>query len=1387
MAGFNVDIARGFIELEQNEWDESTEHLAHALRKVRNWDDILKNRASVVVASANAGKTTELRLKSAHLRATGSAACFVSVRELSSHEPLLDALEPAESKALTAWLENGLAGPLYLFVDSIDEAALERASDLRTALRKLARAVELRAANVYWVLSTRPAALNHAVIDAITQALGISFPTSTSISIIGTDMGQAASAMPEPAESGTPSVLCYRLAALTRTQAARYLQAKHGIENANAVIEAAYAHGMSSLLLSPGKLNLLRDLDLVAHPPHTLHSLYEKCVALHLRAPAGERSEIANVPVADLRHEVARLACASSLCEKLNIALPADDEPMGPSALSARAIVSRLRDSGLRFLMSSGLFEDSGHHQVKLQPDDTRMFLAAERLNQLVLSSKDAENVMRVLGWRAQTGETGIFALLLPVAGWLATMNRFFFHECIRVDPQAVAFFGDLRSMKVEDARLALERTAERVAAGERLGHGAYTLTSENYWQAGPPQLGSTISALFAQYSGNENVKDMLVAIAQHARLPELRTPLLASLADDYSQILSDDDLLLYFLVVGSEADLAALRTAALASSELSERAVRLLIRFFAWTHFSAIDLAVLTQKCMGSDEAKYVLTLTLTDEAGALANNSQLLDLTTRLHTLLLSEIPDEDMFFSKISDLEWLGETVATLLSILVTRNLAPDEVLRVARLIRELQQNLLVMDAGRIDVKELRAVLAKPTAVRFALITELMEHRSAGESLWVTFFVHRPLVIPSLAEARELGVPDLVDLAEEVASRVDSKPEKLAEAVPETGTSSHAKDIESLVDREAAIRAGTDGNALAWVAQILANGPRYGEVSTTNFRRDYGDNLANAVQEGLARYWRDNEPRREEANPNTTYWTTIAGLQGISLELSESVAAIAALDEAEVPRALDYGLYELNGVPQWFWPLADMHLESATRFLVEVLRNAKAGALSHVRAMKVLTNLGKAPPLVQAALAPTVWEILKSRTDLDRHQLAEGLVLVTSTGTVSVPEFSQEAERRWALPDNPHSVVWAANALLYAPQRFLDSLKSSDDVESNTEFAKFVESLAAYLEDERGMHVAELASKNPIAITALKELYIALRTAVKPEDDEPRRSFTVYHIDETERARRLRDRLPTLIASVNNMASYVALRELAQVATVSNERHWMEFLMRRIAETMQKVPPMMAADFLEFETRLRRVPGSEEAFAQEVENDLEEVKELVEQSDFSPRRFIGTSYIAAAESVIQAMEDEFQLFLAGQLDLIGRKRYHVVREEQLAEDTRRDVSIMSAVGKWKATLELKVSLGGWTLQDYRDSVRNQLVGRYMKQRHTNIGFFVILLQKNRKWHAPGGGSLTFDELIAILKADAVVLQTEKPNLRLRIIGIDATEPLGTDGQPLRRKARN
>lgn len=136
--------------------------------------------------------------------------------------------------------------------------------------------------------------------------------------------------------------------------------------------------------------------------------------------------------------------------------------------------------------------------------------------------------------------------------------------------------------------------------------------------------------------------------------------------------------------------------------------------------------------------------------------------------------------------------------------------------------------------------------------------------------------------------------------------------------------------------------------------------------------------------------------------------------------------------------------------------------------------------------------------------------------------------------------------------------------------------------------------------------------------------------------------------------------------------------------------------------------------------------------------------------------------------ALEEDFQALLGSELNHVAGNRYVVTLEPILPEGTRRDV--LCQTDSLRATVELKMSLR-WTLADYIEALEKQLQGQYMMAPNSNIGFFVVVLQKQRTWDGLDGKPIGFDEILGILKSKAREKEIADNSVYLRVIGINAT----------------
>ena len=563
---------------------------------------------------------------------------------------------------------------------------------------------------------------------------------------------------------------------------------------------------------------------------------------------------------------------------------------------------------------------------------------------------------------------------------------------------------------------------------------------------------------------------------------------------------------------------------------------------------------------------------------------------------------------------------------------------------------------------------------------------------------------------------------------------------------------------------------------------------------FERKAGTELAQAVRDGFGKVWRSKAPAFKEDEPRSTYHITVAGLQGLHLELGDG-KNLPRLTNDEVRRAIQYAAFEINGYPKWYWPLVEAHQDVAGRVLLQMVKEAKAGAVSLEHAHEVLTSLGDAPAAVQASVAPLAWEFIVQRSSLSDY-LVERLLNV-ATGVPSVvprTEFEsaalakmqtafdgllpEESDKAQAVrSQRKQSVVWAANWLTVYPMSFCRAVDKWLKRAPNNARA-FIFELAAYLGRDHGARPVHLAKTSDEGVTALAALYEWTMAVVRPEEDADHPEGEVYTTDERDHAERLRDALIPAIAAAKSQLAYEFLDKLRRSATGPREIYLrgVQFEMR---EAQYARPPLAQQKYNDFERDFAADATDTTSFAMRLHSDLLAVKYDIEWGEYSLRRFFTDVALkrrakneAEGEKEGLALEADFQRLLASELHHHSKGRYAVTVEPHTAESKRRDV--LCSKGDMSASIELKMSMR-WTLEKYEEALEKQLVGQYMRNRKATTGFLVIVLQEEgRTWNDPKTGrKVDFKGLLAALSEKALRLESRDRRRYLRVIGIDATKP--------------
>lgn len=1411
------------------------------------WDKVLEGRFSVIVGRANFGKTMELKAKSKALRTKGQPAVYVALHKVLGEDSFEDALETEDRDALSAWKRSG--GELTAFVDSLDEASLGSEDGIRKALRRLSRALDWPNSDVRWVLSSRPAVLTEDVLALLQVELRTTLyrgaPKSSSdeeafdtafaeVAAVSQDDSEdeqdtSETEVPEAADSAIGDVesadaasktedkapaheqlKLYALLPLDKAGAALYLGSHLGMPQPKQILSTAWQYGLGRLAEGPGGLDILAYIDPVRNPPLYLTQIFEKMVeAMQQQQRTDPRERrVGSPPPESLDEAIERLASASAVCQLPNIELSPESLRYRDGVLSARPIIaSLLSEPSLAYLLGSRLFIDSGQYQVKLYPDELLPFLAAKHLAALVKSPEDARRLLANFTWHSTTGECGVYRALLPLAGWLAAFSAHSRQELLCVEPQAVAFFGDLRNPQVQlaDASDALDRTIERlVSAGDSLGRSYYTLTTENFWQAAKPGIEPTLKRLFEKFGTDWHARGALLDIAGHARLEVFRDAVLDAHDRDYSKLLDEQLDLNYILSLGRKDDFLALGAALRGKPELSESRAARLVEELAWKALDASSIAELAaeqfRRGRGGFSIDWVLTRDVADEASDV-------DL-YRLTRSLLLRLVNSGVGPGRGSEKYWADqkfvELVIDLLALVIKRSAV--EPSRAAKICLVLNRFVNKHHHGSADTVKLRAALQANKEVRLEFLRGLIHPTDkTADGIFRGVFWYPSLYPHVDGDEVELGEPGFTEFLEnrkKSAAEPPSKPTKRRDR----GLVVDKKSKVTLLGMLNGLRDASEESALAWVAQWLnrtIQQSRYSECNFALFEQAAGSDIAQAVRDGLSTLWRSKDPTWNEDEPHSTYNITIAGLQGLHLDLGDGSRRLA-LSEQEVRRAIRYAEFEINGYPKWFWGLVCAHAQVATQELGVILASASKGQVSLDKAETLIRHLDEAPKGVQQGLARAAWDFVLADPNLSEYTSEAALkVAAANTGVIDQATFEAEAWHRMvsafdeeipSLGDTPdvmdaeaqktrqeleklvhelrrkrsNALVWGRFWLWTYPGTFGQRWESWQA--GNARAAEgFMFSLAAHLGEDHGARLKQVAENESVGLNTLKLLYEWVRSVVREEDDIKRENGRVYSPGERDHAQRLRDALVPAISHAKSEQAYEILEDLRQRAAGPRAKYlrYVQFMMR---EEQYAKKPIAQTDYLEFERSFAPRVSEYMAFAMAVETDLLTVKSQIETGDFSLRRFFNSLNFNRIKTDNDglALEEDFQALLGSELNHAAGSRYVVTLEPILPEGTRRDV--LCQTSSLRATVELKMSLR-WTLADYIEALEKQLQGQYMMAPNSKIGFFVVVLQKQRTWDGLDGKPIGFDEILGILKSKAREKEIADRSVYLRVIGINAT----------------
>lgn len=457
--GDHVHLDRTFSPLHVSDKDAEDHEIVAFVegRRPIDWAGVEDSYRAVILAGAGIGKTHEMKRRAEERCEAGDAAFFIRIEDIDEGFEL--SFEVGGNEAFEAWLLS--SDEAWFYLDSIDEARLDRPRTFEKAIRRFARKIKPAQHRAHIVISSRPYAWRSHTDHVMVQK-HLPYTRQKAKVVEAVDADESSEEPLEQVEE-TPEekggLRVYVLNDLTETDIRTFAESR-GVTNADVLIENIQR----------------RNLFAVAARPFDLESIIEKWKQDgelgsrfdFLRLGIDKRLSEIN-PDRDrqqpLNRERARagarcLAAAVVLSGKSGIRVP--DERPRQDGVDATAVLGDWQPNDVHALLERGIFDDVIYGKVRFRHREVRELLAAEWLAKL-LQAGNSRLAIESLIFREKYGHTFIAPKLRPMMPWLILLDKNIRRKALALSPEIVVEGGDPSRLPLEERRQRLYEIVGRI------------------------------------------------------------------------------------------------------------------------------------------------------------------------------------------------------------------------------------------------------------------------------------------------------------------------------------------------------------------------------------------------------------------------------------------------------------------------------------------------------------------------------------------------------------------------------------------------------------------------------------------------------------------------------------------------------------------------------------------------------------------------------------------------------------------------------------------------------------------------------------------------------------------------------------------------------------
>ncbi|QBK04257.1 ATP-binding protein [Hylemonella gracilis] len=529
-------------------------------------------------------------------------------------------------------------------------------------------------------------------------------------------------------------------------------------------------------------------------------------------------------------------------------------------------------------------------------------------------------------------------------------------------------------------------------------------------------------------------------------------------------------------------------------------------------------------------------------------------------------------------------------------------------------------------------------------------------------------------------------------------------------------------------------------------------------------FGKDAADRSRLALIAAWRKVRPtlrsERSEDEKNSYFEHWLFGLAGVAAE-AEDPQWTHKLSATEAETAARYVPMELNGFPSWFESLVETHPE-----VVDAVLGAELTAELNEQALHahagILQDLGHATETTTALFLPRL------RAWLDAHgqeqeasdgenkahadeRLRQVVEILLRHGDVDGYIAQIAAEKASQGLDAPRAMIWMPILMRLNPSVGVDVLERALHASEPAPLGLGVEWMGALFNERHGGTSIDLSQPGFEPALLLRLVRLAYRH-VRSSDDVKHEG--AYRPGPRDHAESGRSALLSALLKAKGQKAWAAKMEMANDPLLADLRDRVLQLMREKAAEEVDTATLAESDVATLDAKRDISPITRDDMFALLLDRLDDLEELL-LSDFSPRE----AWAGLQEEKLMRRE------IARVFSDRANHAYVVAQEEVTADEKETDIRLHATASNQQAVIELKIGEKGWSGRDLRDTIKNQLVRKYLAADERGSGCLLVTVSKDRRWDDPGtGASLDMTGLAAMLQREVEKVSAEMGGL-LRI----------------------